>query len=242
MSWRLVDSDALGPARSAATDEAILLARGGGAVPDTLHLYRRSAPTVSLGYFQRAAESVDLAAAERLGVALVRRLSGGSAIYTDPEQLIYTAVVTEDSMPEAPQETFALLCRGVVLGLQELGLAATFKPVNDVLVGGRKISGSAQVRRHGVVLQHGTLLVRTDYRRMFAVLRSSKRSRDEMTSLTEELGTAPPLSEVKRAVVRGFSAALGAEIVPGRLTDDEKKNVDDLVRTKYGDPAYTFRL
>jgi lipoate-protein ligase A len=99
MSWRLVDSDLLEPARSAGVDEAILLARNEGSVPDTLHIYRRTMPTVSLGHFERIGESVDIEAAERMGVSIVRRMSGGSAIYTDPDQLIYTVAVGKGSMP-----------------------------------------------------------------------------------------------------------------------------------------------
>ena len=89
-------------------------------------------------------------------------------------------------MPESPQETFRTVCQGIIAALHELGVEAEFKPVNDVLVRGRKISGSAQVRRNGVVVQHGTLMVRTDYQRMFAVLRG-KRPREGLTSLAEEI-------------------------------------------------------
>jgi lipoate-protein ligase A len=239
MLWRLVDSDLIAPAKASAVDEAILLARSRGSVPDTLHLYRRNAATVSLGHFEKVADSVDLEAAERLGVALVRRMSGGSAVYTDRDHLVYTVVVGQASVPESPQETFAILCQGVIAALGGLGIEARFKPVNDVLVGERKISGSAQVRRHGVVLQHGTLMVRTDYERMFAVLHS-KRPRGGMTSLAEELGEVPLMDDVKNALVRGFSSALGAGIASGELSEMEKCETDRLVRTVYGRREHTF--
>jgi lipoate-protein ligase A len=128
----------------------------------------------------------------------------------------------------------------VIEALEILGVQAEFKPVNDVLVGGRKISGSAQVRRRQVVLQHGTLLVRTDYERMFSVLRSSKRPRDGLTSLTEVLGEAPSMATVKDAVVRGFSKALGAEFETGALTEREKEATDRLTRATYGRQDHTF--
>jgi lipoate---protein ligase len=240
MSWRLVDSDLLEPAFSAAVDEAILLARNEGSVPNTLHLYRRTGPTISLGHFERINESIDIEAAERLRVSIVRRMSGGSAIYTDPDQLIYTVAVGKGSVPESPQDTFRLLCQGLIEALAVLGVRAEFKPVNDVLVGGRKISGSAQVRRHEVVLQHGTLLVRTDYERMFSVLRSDKRSRNEMTSLVEELGEAPPMAAVKIAIVRGFSEALGVEFEAGALSERERESADRLTRSTYGRQDHTL--
>jgi lipoate-protein ligase A len=234
-----VDSDLISPATASAVDEAILAARAEGSVPDTFHLYRRNSPSISLGHFERVAESVDLEAAKRLGVALVRRMSGGSAVYTDQDHLIYAVAVSASSMPESPQETFRTVCQGIIAALHELGVEAEFKPVNDVLVRGRKISGSAQVRRNGVVVQHGTLMVRTDYQRMFAVLRG-KRPREGLTSLAEEI-TEPSMAEVKEAMVQGFSEALGAEMSPAELTPKEKEDAERLVRTRYGLDEHTYR-
>lgn len=236
-TWRLVSSD-LDPAMSAAVDEAMLIARGSGEVPDTLHLYRRTSPTISLGHFEKVEECVDLEAARRHGIAMVRRMSGGSAIYSDTEQLTYTVAVGRGSVPESPLETFRLLCSGVVEGLRFMGIEAKFKPVNDVLVRGRKISGSAQVRRRGAVVQHGTLLVRADHQRMLEVLRGGKRSREGMTSVAEELAEVPPVDEIRRAMVEGFSAALGITLVPGQLSRGELRRADDLLRTTYANPQH----
>jgi lipoate-protein ligase A len=239
MTWRLVDSDMIAPEMASAVDEAMLLSRSGGVVPDTLHLYRRNAPSISMGHFEKVAECVDLDAAERHGVALVRRMSGGSAIYTDPGHIIYTVVLGQGSVPESPQETFCILCQGVIAALGEIGIEAEFKPVNDVLVRGRKISGSAQIRRQGAVLQHGTLMVRTDYERMFSVLRG-KRPRDGMTSLAEEMTEVPSMCAVKVAMTKGFSSALNVEIDEGELSDEERITADRLVRATYGRREHTF--
>lgn len=238
--WRLVDSDLVTAERSAAIDEAILLAREEGIVPDTLHLYRRDGPTVSLGHFEKAGSCLDMEEIKKLGVRVVRRFSGGSAIYTDPDQLIYTIIVDHRSVPESPQETFRILCGGIIAGLEELGVEAEFKPINDVLVAGRKISGSAQIRKGGVVLQHGTLLVRLDRERMFAVLRSSKRDRSSMTSLAEVLPVPPSMERAKEALVRGFSRTLGCAMERGELTVREQEQVERLVATKYGRSEHTY--
>lgn len=238
MTWRLVDSDLIAPGMASAVDEAMLLARAEGAIPDTLHFYRRNSPTISLGYFERIAECVDVEAARRSGVALVRRMSGGSSIYTDPDQIVYAVVVDQISVPESPQETFRLLCQGVIAGLRELGIEAQFKPVNDVLVRGRKISGSAQIRRHGAVLQHGTLIVRADHDRMLTVLRS-KRTRDEMTSLAEEMAELPSMGEVKASLAAGFASVLGVNMVTGALSEAERRRAESLARATYDDPAHT---
>ncbi len=133
-----------------------------------------------------------------------------------------------------PPGTFRIICQGIIGALDVLGVRAEFKPVNDVLVGGRKISGSAQIRRHGVVLQHGTLLVRTDYERMFSVLRSNKRSRDSMTSLAEELSDLPPVGTIKKAMQRGFAEALDVDMETGGLSERECMLADEMVHARYG--------
>ncbi len=244
MSWRLVDSDLSDPEYTTACDEAILISRNRHVVPNTLHLYRRNAPTVSLGYFESVEESVDTVYARERGVKIVRRMSGGSAIYTDGDQLIYSLVLNKELVPESPQETFSLVCQGLVRALQCFDLQAEFKPVNDVLVHKKKISGSAQLRRGDVVVQHGSLIVRGDFETMFRVLKPNKgktRTRREMTSLLEELGYQPVIPAVKYAIVKGFSEVFGVEIRQGNLTAQERKDIERLISEKYANDAYTYR-
>jgi len=243
MPWRLVDSDLAAPAYTAACDEAIMLARHEGIAPNTLHLYRRSVPTVSIGYFEKVEEAVDLEAMRRRRVGLVRRVSGGSAIYTDLGQVIYSVVLGNDMVPESPNATFELICTGVIKALERLGLKAQFKPVNDVLVSGRKISGSAQTRKWDVVLQHGTLMVDTDFEAMFDVLKTGRRARtkESLTSLAKEMGEAPSMERVKQALVDGFASAFGVEIVVGELTRYEKEKIETLLKERYDREEYTFR-
>lgn len=234
MNWRLVDSGVVSPARSAAIDEAILLARSKGLVPNTLHLYRRDAPTVSIGHFESVERCVNLPLAREKGVHIIRRMSGGSAIYTDQCQLIYSLVVNEDAVPRAPAEAFATICQGMVVALGLLGLRAEFKPVNDVQVGGKKLSGSAQLRRWGAVVQHGTVIVDMDLDLMASLLKGGKRSRQQMTSLTAEMGRRPSWEEVKGALVEGFSQVFGASFQEEGLINLEVEEADRLVLEKYG--------
>jgi lipoate---protein ligase len=243
MLWRLIDSDLAAPAYTAACDEAMIMARRLRIIPNSLHLYRRAVPTVSLGYFEKVGEAVDLEAMRRRGVSLVRRVSGGSAIYTDQGQVIYSVVLDSQMVPESPNATFELVCKGVIQALGHLGLAAEFKPVNDVLVSGRKISGSAQTRKWDVVLQHGTLMVDTDFEAMFDVLKPGKKGhgKDSLTSLAKELGRAPSMERVKRALVDGFASAFDVEIIKGALTRYEEKTIEKLMKERYGREDYTFR-
>jgi lipoate-protein ligase A len=241
--WRLIDSDLADPTYTAACDEVMILARHQHIIPNSLHLYRRASPTVSIGYFEKVEEVVDLEAMRRRGVGLVRRVSGGSAIYTDPGQVIYSVVLDNMMVPESPNATFELVCKGVISALEYLGVAAEFKPVNDILVSNRKISGSAQTRKWDVVLQHGTLMVDTDFEAMFDVLKPGKKGRDKdsVTSLAQELNETPSMERVKKALVEGFTSAFDVEIIKGTLTRYEEKMIAKLMRERYGQEEYTFR-
>jgi lipoate---protein ligase len=242
MFWRLIDSDLEAAERTVACDEAMMMARHQRIVPNTLHLYRRDKPTVSLGYFEKLEEAVDLEAARRYGVQLVRRVSGGSAIYTDPGQVVFAVVLDRDIVPESPNETFEMVCKGVIKALDILGLRGEFKPVNDILVNKRKISGSAQTRKWDVVLQHGTLMVDTDFDVMFEVLRSKQKARpkDSVTSLARELGEVPSMERVKRALVEGFSFTFDVEIHDGVLTHFEEHKIEELMAEKYSKQEYVY--
>ena len=156
--WRLLDSGALPAPRSAAVDEAIIEAHSRSLVPDTLHFYTRSQPTVSLGRFQKVAEAIDLEACRARGVAVVRRRSGGGSIYTDSGQILFALISFQRTLGEDAAGSFARVCTALADSLHGMRIDAKYRPVNDVEVNGRKVSGSAQLRRHGSVLHHGSVL------------------------------------------------------------------------------------
>lgn len=241
---RVVDSGLVDPPESVALDEAILDAHSGGSVTATLHLYVRSRPTVSVGYFQKVAEGLDLEACRRLGVAVVRRGSGGSSIYTDQGQLIYALVLASSMLPATPDASFTLVCGSIAEALSALGVDARHRPVNDVEVGGRKVSGSAQLKRGSSTLVHGTIVVDTDLAKMDAVLRPCRGQRpsERVANLSALLGEAPAMDDVKRLLMRSFSTSLGLDLEEGSLTDGEEETVRRLVTERYSRDEWNLRL
>ncbi len=120
---RVVDTGVARPELTAAIDEALLRARVAGACGDTVHLYRRRPPSVSIGYFQSASEVADLGACRRDGVPVVRRASGGGAIFTDDRQLVY-ALAWAPPKAVTAREGFDLACGAVAVRARErLGVA-----------------------------------------------------------------------------------------------------------------------
>ncbi|MDD1772851.1 MAG: lipoate--protein ligase family protein [Methanomassiliicoccales archaeon] len=243
--YRLIDSGVCHPLRSVALEEAIVESCSRGLMPPTLHLYVRDRPTISLGYFEKVEEAVKIAALERENVFLVRRMSGGSSIYTDSGQLIFSLTIGQEAYG-SPEDAYKMTCSALVSALMSMGIVAEHKPPNDVLCQGKKISGSAQTRKHGMLLVHGTVLVDTDLDRMVRVLRPRQdkrsRSRDEMTCITEVLGRKVQMNEVRSALVSAFSDVLKERLVPIPVNNRENERVDELIKEKYGKEEFILQF
>lgn len=243
-TWRLVESGLVDGPTSQAIDEAILEARLKELVPNTLHLYRRNPPAVSIGRYQRVEDVVDLEYCRQQRIDILRRMSGGGTIYTDSNCLEYTVVV-DQGYPEIPRDlegSFKVICTGIVTALKKLGIDASYKPVNDVLVRGRKISGSAQ-RRRRILLQHGTLLADADFKSMSKALRlgdeGAAKLREKLTTIRREAKRAYTIEEVEEALKKGFEEILSMKLVKGTLIPWEKEKIKDLT-DKYRSQSWVF--
>ncbi len=248
-TWRLVDSGLVSPSESVALDDAMLEAHIAGVVPSTLHYYVRARPTISVGYFQKISESVDAPEASRRGVAIVRRKSGGSSIFTDAGQLIYGLVVHESELPSQMSESFRVICSAIARALSSFDIDARYRPMNDVEVDGRKMSGNAQLRRKGSVLQHGTVLIRTDLETMDAVLKVDKsrnpalsRPSERVANLSSFLGTGVSVDDVKERITEEFSKSFQVQFEKGILTDPERAIVDRLVAERYSREEWNLKF
>jgi len=243
-TWRCIIHDAADAPTNMAIDESLLISG-----TPTLRLYTWHPSALSIGYFQGIHEEVDLEACQQHGVDVVRRISGGGAVYHDRQgELTYSLMVPEQALPHDVQQSCKRICTALAAGLQQLGVDARFAPLNDVVVNGQKISGSAQTRRRGHVLQHGTVLLDVDAALMFTLLRVSDtkiagKGIDEasarVTSLSALLGDIDR-DDVIGALRRGFMDTFSVALEDGALTDDERKRLPGL-REKYASDEWTFQ-
>ncbi|MEM2889889.1 MAG: biotin/lipoate A/B protein ligase family protein [Candidatus Hadarchaeum sp.] len=227
---------------SMAIDEALLRLNSEGKAPNTVRFWRWCPSAVSLGCFQSLEREVDLEAARRHGVDVVRRITGGGAVFHDYHgELTYSVVCREDDLPHDIIESYKVVCGGIVRGLENLGLRAEFRPINDVQVNGKKISGSAQTRRWGSVLQHGTILISPDIRLMFELLKVSPEKISDkfissvferVTTIERELGSRPSFEQVREAMINGFETVLSVELSEGEMEKAELNLAIEL-RPKY---------
>jgi len=246
-----------------AIDEAIARSVGEGRAPSTLRFYGWREPTVSLGYLQRSSGAVDRVVCGRLGIAIVRRPTGGRAVLHARELTYSAAVPTAGPWGAlAVDESFSRMSQALVAGLKHLGVVATIgegnadrsaSPRTDVcfqmrrmpaiLVSGRKLVGSAQRRWGKVLLQHGSLLLEFDAAMHQAIFPAWPRTDPtaKVTWLAALLDRMPPRGELEAALVTGWSEMTGAACTPGPLLPEERRAAAALVRARYGDPAWTFQ-
>ena len=259
--FRLLVTEPLDGAWNMALDEALLLSRLDGAGPPTLRFFGWSPPTVSLGYGQRLEGGIDHDAIRRLGLGLVRRPTGGSAIlHEGPElELTYSVVAGAADFPGADDllGTYRWIGDGLRAGLAALGAPVEMVSVQpsdpatmpafcfartgsyELEVGGRKLVGSAQRRQGRAFLQHGAIMLGADPGRLRQVFTGAADPLGGMTTLEAVLGRRPTFAEVTEKLAEGMASAHGIEIAPGGLSEREMALAAGLADDKYGAAEWT---
>lgn len=240
-----------------AIDEAILRARIENFVPNTLRFYRWKPSAVSIGKFQKIEKEVQIDNCKKHGVDIVRRITGGGTVYHDAENEITYSVIARKEDLEAKDITavYAKIYAGLAEAIEILGLTADFSEGNaktcpNLTVKGKKISGSAQSHKSGVVLQHGTLLLDVDLAKMFTLLRVPwantfmkvvNVAKHKITSIRKELGRNISTIEVYQALIKGFQNALNITLEDSELTSYERELAEKLHKEKYATKEWNFQ-
>lgn len=255
-NWRLLKLETHNAFVNMAIDEAILRARIERKVSNTLRFFRWHPSAVSIGRFQNTYNEVDFENCKIHGIDVVRRISGGGAVYHDSEgEITYSATVKrEDIGTDDVAEAYNRISNGLIEAAHILGVDAKYNEgdVNqcpNIIVKERKISGSAQAHKKGVILQHGTLLVNVDLTKMFTFLKVPWRdacldlisiAERKITSVADELGSQVSIGMVYEALIKGFEKALGIELVEGSLTSYESNLAKILTEEKFSTRKWNF--
>jgi lipoate-protein ligase A len=187
-------------------------------------------PYVCIGYHQDVTQEVDLDYCRAHGIPVFRREVGGGAVYLDGNQLFYQVILHKNN-PLAPSDKGAFyrkLLEPAANAYRQMGIAAHYKPVNDIITAeGRKISGTGAAEIGGYLILVGNVIVDFDYETMVRVLRVPdekyrdkvyKSLRENLSTIKQELGAVPPMEEISAALVANYEAVLGplerAELPP----------------------------
>ncbi len=237
--WRVIEDGASDAPTNMAIDEAVSKEIRDGRSPPTIRIYRWEPSAVSVGYFGSVDDEVDTEACREDGIEFVRRRTGGGAVFHDSEgEVTYSIAAPVERFSDDITESYRSICGDVIEGLGSLGIEVEFEPVNDIVVDGRKISGSAQTRREGVLLQHGTVLHSVNPRKMFRYLQpdvdkiSDKHVDsvyDRVTSVSRRVDVS--VEETYEAVKSGLSSR--RETYEGTLTDEEESLAEETAEDRY---------
>lgn len=247
MKWRVIPLEQHDAYTNMALDEACSEAISANAVPPTIRFYGWQPSAVSIGYHQSITDEVNLEECRNQQIDVVRRRTGGGAVYHDGAgEITYSVIAPEIFFPKDIIASYKLICGWIVDALSSLGLQAEFKPINDITLQGKKVSGNAQTRRQGILLQHGTLLYDLDVRKMFSLLKvSQEKISDKMIAAVEERVTSlkragiSDKEAVYKALVEAFTRGKSYEF--GGWTERELLRAKELSDKRYRTTEWNFQ-
>src|SRR6266480_2573641 len=255
--YRFLDTNIQDAAMNMAIDEAVHIHHLRGDVPPTLRVFRWQQPSISLGRFQSVEREIEREQCQQLGVALVRRPTGGRAVYHRDEFTYSIVICKQYGVPSGVVTAYAYLAQGLLAALNMLGVRAELSDervskhpsaacfasstLADLTSGGFKLVGSAQVWKDDALLQQGSLPLDDRSAEFFNMLRfpneaAHQEALAQYREKTTPLHTFVPYAswdDVANAFRVGFGGALQAEFVPGELSASEWELAQRLVEEKY---------
>jgi lipoate-protein ligase A len=274
VTWRFLNTRFENAFFNMAADEAVLESVREGVSPPVFRAFGWRPPGLSFGYAQRVGREVDLGRCREMGVEVVRRPTGGRAVLHWNE-LTYSVLCRGDDplVGGGVLEAYRRISECLVAGLRLFGVAAdlvraeppSVRPIgesvtspcfssaarHEVVINGRKLIGSAQRRMGDLLLQHGSLILGPEHKRIVDLLRLTsddlraqfRRELDEgTTSLEEALGRPVAFDDLAECLRQGFEQRLGLPFVEQPLTGRERARIEVLVREKYGTDAWNFEV
>ena len=248
--WRYLIDDDVEAVAGLALDEAMLAGyarTADPAWPPTLRLYSYRSHCALVGRYQHLEAEVDLDACRRTGTGWSRRPTGGGAIVMGAGQL-GVAVATRAPADVNPRALLGRYAEGIVAGLAELGIEATFAGKNDLSVAGRKIAGlGLYLEPEGGLLFHSSVLADLDVPFMLDVLnipaaklgdKAVAAVEERITTVSRETGRTVDGAGIREVIATGFAKALGVELRPGTTTPAEEARAAVLAKERYADEAW----
>lgn len=251
MKFRLLQTGHRSAAFNMALDEVLIRRINEGTSLPSLRFYGWDPSAISIGYFQSIEAEVDLEKCKEQGVDVVRRQTGGGAVFHD-EEVTYSIHIPLklNLVPKKILDSYAKICEGITMGLAHMDLDTQFVPLNDIILNGKKISGNAQTRRQGIILQHGTILTRVDVDKMFELLKVPDEKlkgklieniKQRVTSIAQETQQDHSFQDVVDTLILGFAQAFPeVEFERNSLTEEEIKETEELVIQKYDKNTWNY--
>ncbi len=246
--WRFLDLGDLPPLSTQVVYHAVAEAVDRGVAPNTIIFCSPNSPLVCLGYHQELEVEVDLEYCRLRSLPVVRRILGGGAVYLDNDQLFYQVIASKSDpgVPSSIEEIFRRYLAAPVRTYNDIGIPATYRPVNDIEVEGRKISGSGATEVGSSVVLTGNIIFDFNFDEMTRILKVpsekfrdkvAKTLRERLTTIKKELAEPPAREPVKQLLRRNYELTLGSELSDGELSSEELELMRSL-ETEYSNPSW----
>jgi lipoate-protein ligase A len=247
--WRFIHDEPTHPRLQMAIDEVLTNEVAAGRRAPTLRIWEWTSNAVILGRFQSVRNEVDMEGARRHDVTVCRRITGGGAMFVEPQNTITYSIYAPESLVKGLSfvDSYAFMDQWVLEALRGLGVNAVYKPINDISSDKGKIGGAAQTRRNGAVLHHVTMAYDMDAAKMLEVLRigreklsdkGSVSANKRVTPLREQ--TALPRQTIIEALASTFDRKFG--LTTSRLSPEELAAAETLRREKFDTDEWLYTL
>lgn len=240
--WRLIDLSSEDPRMNLAIEESIAKCVGKKESPPTIRFWKNSSSVV-IGRYQKVENETNLSECKKEDVSVLRRFTGGGAVYQDKGNLNCAISLPQDHalVRESSATLYRILGNALTKALENLGLKAQRKS-NNVYLNEKKISGMAGAKKNGVVFHHGTLLVDSNISKMKKFLNPQTRKADEkyvrstqseVTSLQNSLGKSISIEEIKSILKSSLENVWKIKTENDGLTEKENSMAKRLREEKY---------
>lgn len=229
-----------------------------------LRVYQWKPASISIGYNQNIQKEINIEYCRKNKIDIVRRITGGKAVFHNQE-LTYSFIVPEklNLLPKDIVESYKIIAQALIIGLNKIGINAKVQKINEkiatpicfnssnwyeLLMNNKKISGSAQRRIDGKILQHGPILLDFDYEKNSLLFKTNNKLdtlenlKNKITSLKNELNKEIEINELIEAVKYGFKEKFDFNFIEDNLTNEELKLMERLRKEKYSTDEWNCRL
>lgn len=240
----------LDPRLHVALDEVLAARMARGEIGPSLRIWDWDQPLVVIGSFQSYRNEIDEEGRERHGINVVRRITGGGAMFMEPGNCVTYSLLVPGSLVEGLsfERSYEFLDQWVMGALAELGVRARYVPLNDIASDKGKIAGAAQRRlTSGVVLHHVTMAYDIDADKMLQVLRIGREKLSDKGTKSANKRVDPLRSQTqlpRDQIIDSFLKHFESRYSTRRrdYTDDELAAAAELVEKKFATPEWTRRI
>ena len=220
MQFRLIEQETYDAAMNMAIDEAIVQRVSNGKSLPTIRFYKWKNSSISIGSNQNQDE-INLAVCKKNNIDVVRRITGGRAVYHDKKDFTYSVIAPINTFDNSIKNAYAEICSWIINALKDIGIKSRLENTNDIMVKGKKISGNAAKSfDNKIYLQHGTLVYDIDFNLMPKSLNiAEKTAREKIASILEfkNISQDKVYQTLKNNFIKGKDAKIS------KLTKKESK-------------------